>query len=296
MSVIWRPFCLLWTQSDPYASAFYSKQCYREAGMWLTSRRESQWLTATKGIYASLKCSQQPSASTGDMYGQSPFYQVVVGNHNKHRSSCPQVSSRLIKDISPGLCIEQNTKSSLYASWIHNSGNTHLHIHRTALVKVTHTPGPSRKLHYIHSGVPHHQLLLALCFSCLRGRLIPVPSTLRSSFCSSFPFSVKEAKPFIYIKAIVHGVGPPVGLVNLLKGRIDLGEPQVIGFLFEHVLHTILSPRNPEASSDLREPRSLGRCWKIELKGFCFFILKVTFRGSFLEGCLGERIQEFGTG
>lgn len=42
---------------------------------------------------------------------------------------------------------------------------------------------------------------------------------------SSFPFSVKEAKPFIYIKAIVHGVGPLLGLVNLLKGRIDLGEP-----------------------------------------------------------------------
>lgn len=86
-----------------------------------------------------------------------------------------------------------------------------------------------------------------------------MPSTLRSSFCSSFPFSVKEAKPFIYIKAIVHGVGPLVGLVNLLKGRIDLGEPQTIAFLFEHLLDTILSPRDPEASSDFWEPRSLGR-------------------------------------
>lgn len=43
--------------------------------------------------------------------------------------------------------------------------------------------------------------------------------------CSSCPFSVKEAKPFIYIKAVVHGVRHLVGLVNLLKGRIDLGEP-----------------------------------------------------------------------
>lgn len=158
--MIWRSFCLLWTHLDTYASEFYSKQCYQEAGMWLTSWGESWWLTVTKGIYAYLKCSQQPSAATEDTCGQSPFYQVVVGNHNKNRSSCPQVSSRLIKDISSSLCIEQNTKSSLYASWIHNSGNMHLHIHRTALVKVTHTPGTfqysvfqdiARKLHYIHS-------------------------------------------------------------------------------------------------------------------------------------------------
>lgn len=64
--------------------------------------------------------------------------------------------------------------------------------------------------------------------------------TLRNNFCSLFPFSVKEAKPLVYIKAIVHGVGPLMGPVKLLKGGAYLCEPRVIVLLFEHSLDTIL--------------------------------------------------------
>lgn len=73
-----------------------------------------------------------------------------------------------------------------------------------------------------------------------------MPSTLRNDFCSLFPFSVKEAKPFVYIKAIVHGVGPPMGPMKLLKGGVCLREPRAMGFLFEHSLDTILSSGDTE--------------------------------------------------
>lgn len=86
-----------------------------------------------------------------------------------------------------------------------------------------------------------------------------MPSALRNNFCSLFPFSVKEAKPFVYIKAIVHGVGPLMGPVKLLNGGVYLCEPQVMGFLFAPSLETVLFSGDTEASSDLGELRSLGR-------------------------------------
>lgn len=160
----------------------------------------------------------------------------------------------------------------------------HLHIHRTVLVKLTQTghfvicfqysvfQDIARKLHSLYSWVPHHctdsgPLIFSSCL-----RVGNVPSTLRNNFCSLFPFSVKEAKPFVYMKAIVYGVGPLMGPVKLLKGGAYLFEPRVMVIsLWTFSRYYFVLYGHGEASSDLGELQSLGRIdelsWKVS--GLC---------------------------